>query len=336
MHRSGLFDLFVLLPARTLMVMTALDRLLRGMNRTSWIAACALMAVVALASYGQPPANPPAGGPPGTQRRPRNTDPAKMFDSVSNGRDVSSRSSLSDRQRMFFDQIMGKRGGANASPNSFISRNDFMNAISSFRAPMNRAGSGPNPPPRFGTINPSQSAPPARASNSDRNNPSGQNTPRRSRASNVDLYMAMSAFSAPTPQLDVPRPTMFRADKLQANVSTWFSRLDTDHDGQIGLYEWVDAGLNPAEFKMIDRNDDGLITPEEMDTQMKGGMIVPNSNGMVLTAGNRPSQPNFENVTQFTPTANPPAFDRASPDREQDPRGRPRAMNRGNRNWRQR
>jgi hypothetical protein len=259
-----------------------------------------------------------------------------MFDSVSNGRDVIYRSSLNDRQRTFFDQIIGGRGRANASPNSFISRNDFMNAMSSFRQPMNRPGSGSSPPPRFGTINSSQATPPTLPSNADRTNSSGQNTPRRSRASNVDLYMAMSAFSAPTSQADVPRPTMLRADQLQANVSAWFNRLDTDHDGQIGLYEWVDAGLNPAEFKMIDRNDDGLITPEEMDTQMKGGMIVPNSNGMVLAAGNRLDQQSAASMKQFAPAVTPPAFDRASPDREQDTRGRPRSMNRGNRNWRQR
>jgi hypothetical protein len=239
--------------------MKALDRMPRGKNRTSWIAACALMAVVAFASYGQPPANSaPAGGPPGAQRRPRNTDPAKMFDAASKGRDVIYRSSLSDRQRIFFDQIMGGRGGSNAGPNSFISRNDFMNAISSLRQPGNRAGSGANESPRFGTAYSAQSNP---SSSSDRSNASGPSTPRRSRASNIDMYMAMSALAAPTPQPDVPRPTMLRADKLQANASAWFTRLDTDHDGQIGLYEWVNAGLSPAEFKMIDRNDDGLITP---------------------------------------------------------------------------
>jgi hypothetical protein len=259
-----------------------------------------------------------------------------MFDSVSNGRDVIYRSNLNDRQRMFFDQIMGSRGGANAGPNSFISRNDFMNAMSSFRPPTNRPGSGPAPPARFGTISPGQATPPTPPSNADRTNPSGQNAPRRSRASNVDLYMAMNAFSAPTPQPDAPRRTMLRADNLPANESAWFSRLDTDHDGQIGLYEWVNAGLSPTEFKMIDRNDDGLITPEEMDMQMKAGIMVPNSNGMVFAVGNRPDQPNVASMKQFAPAATAPAFDRASPDREQDTRSRPRSMNRGHRNWRQR
>ena len=44
----------------------------------------------------------------------------------------------------------------------------------------------------------------------------------------------------------------------------WFTKLDTDRDGQIGLYEWKKSGLPLGEFKMMDRNDDGFITVEEM------------------------------------------------------------------------
>jgi len=315
--------------------MNASSRLPRspGTKRTFWIAIGAALSSFAFASYGQPPATPPAGGPPGTQRRPRNLDPAKLFDAASNGRDVIYRSSLSDRQRTFFDQIMGNRGGANAGSNSFISRNDFMKAILSMRPPTNRQGPGPSPPQQFGTSYSTQST---SSSNADRSSASGQSTSRRSRPSKVDMYMAMSALAAPTPPPDVPRPTLLRPDKLQATAAAWFSRMDADHDGQIGLYEWVNAGLSPAEFKMIDRNDDGLITPEEMETQMKSGMIVPSSNGMVLAAGDRPDQQNFEKISQFAAPATPQAFDRSRPNGDDDGRGRPRSMNRGNRNWRQR
>jgi hypothetical protein len=259
-----------------------------------------------------------------------------MFDSVSNGRDVIYRSSLNDRQKTFLDQIMGSRGGANAAQNSFISRNDFMNAMSSFRQPSGRPGSAaPGQSSRFGTaFQPPSAAPPA---NADRSNASPQNTPRRSsRTSNVDLYLAMNTFMASTPPPDVTRSAMIRADKLPTDASAWFSRLDTDHDGQIGLYEWVNAGLNPAEFKVFDRNDDGLITPEEMDTQVKSGTLLPSSNGMMLATGSVPNRSNSGIVSQPGSLAPTAAADLANQGRQDDGRGRPRSMNRGNRNWRDR
>lgn len=40
---------------------------------------------------------------------------------------------------------------------------------------------------------------------------------------------------------------------------------DTDNDGQIGLYEWRRfAGHTLKEFRELDRNDDGFVTPAEV------------------------------------------------------------------------
>jgi Ca2+-binding EF-hand superfamily protein len=43
-----------------------------------------------------------------------------------------------------------------------------------------------------------------------------------------------------------------------------FRKLDTDHDGQIGLYEWKAAGLPVAQFLEKDLNGDGFLTPDEL------------------------------------------------------------------------
>jgi Ca2+-binding EF-hand superfamily protein len=43
----------------------------------------------------------------------------------------------------------------------------------------------------------------------------------------------------------------------------WWAELDTDRDGQIGLYEWRMAGLPMAQFREMDLDRDGLLTPME-------------------------------------------------------------------------
>jgi EF hand len=68
---------------------------------------------------------------------------------------------------------------------------------------------------------------------------------------------------APPPEAD-KRPAVMRAGKLPAGLPDWFVKLDTDGDGQVGLYEWKDSGRPLTEFAAIDRNGDGLITPDEM------------------------------------------------------------------------
>ena len=69
------------------------------------------------------------------------------------------------------------------------------------------------------------------------------------------------------------KPVVFRAGgAMPAGLPGWFKELDTDKDGQVGLYEWrkgssvlekhkIDPDLD--EFRKWDLNDDGFITPEE-------------------------------------------------------------------------
>jgi Ca2+-binding EF-hand superfamily protein len=76
-----------------------------------------------------------------------------------------------------------------------------------------------------------------------------------------------SAAGAPaaiaTPE-EARRPVVYRAGNLPKELPSWFKQLDTDNDGQIGLYEWKKAGRSIDEFLKIDRNNDGFLTVDEV------------------------------------------------------------------------
>jgi Ca2+-binding EF-hand superfamily protein len=65
------------------------------------------------------------------------------------------------------------------------------------------------------------------------------------------------------PEEEERRPIVMRAGKLPKELPDWFRELDTDEDGQIGLYEWRRGGRSIEEFEEMDLNGDGLLTPEE-------------------------------------------------------------------------
>jgi hypothetical protein len=56
---------------------------------------------------------------------------------------------------------------------------------------------------------------------------------------------------------------VYRGNNLPKDLD-WFQQLDTDHDGQVGLYEWKASGRPIAEFEKRDLNGDGFITAEEI------------------------------------------------------------------------
>lgn len=63
---------------------------------------------------------------------------------------------------------------------------------------------------------------------------------------------------------DVPAPLrVFRPGKLPAGLPAWYSQLDRDGDGQVGMYEWKAAERSLDEFLALDLNRDGFVTAEE-------------------------------------------------------------------------
>ena len=57
---------------------------------------------------------------------------------------------------------------------------------------------------------------------------------------------------------------VYRAGKLPKELPEWFQRLDTEHEGQIGLYKWKNSGRPLQEFEAMDLNHDGFLTIDEV------------------------------------------------------------------------
>lgn len=67
---------------------------------------------------------------------------------------------------------------------------------------------------------------------------------------------------SPTP--DERKLPAGRVGRFPSGVPEWFTRLDADSDGQVGLYEWLREKLPVTEFATLDSNKDGYITAEEL------------------------------------------------------------------------
>jgi len=70
--------------------------------------------------------------------------------------------------------------------------------------------------------------------------------------------------SASPPEEERKPPVVYRPGKLPKELPSWFAQLDTDQDGQIGLYEWKASGRSLQEFDEMDRNKDGFLTVDEV------------------------------------------------------------------------
>ncbi|CAN5381195.1 hypothetical protein BH11PLA2_BH11PLA2_47420 [soil metagenome] len=69
----------------------------------------------------------------------------------------------------------------------------------------------------------------------------------------------------PQAQPEEEKPVVFRFGKLPTKeLPSWWEKLDTDKDGQIGLYEWrTEKNNTMAEWIAMDLNNDGYLTAEE-------------------------------------------------------------------------
>jgi hypothetical protein len=81
------------------------------------------------------------------------------------------------------------------------------------------------------------------------------------------------------------RPTMHRAGQLPKGMPAWFEKLDADEDGQIAMWEWRKGRKAMKEFSSWDRNDDGLITIEELLYKLDQERLAAQRGGRAFSVG---------------------------------------------------
>lgn len=72
-----------------------------------------------------------------------------------------------------------------------------------------------------------------------------------------------ASYGTAPPVPEEQRPVVLRYGKMPKELPSWFTDLDTDKDGQVGMYEWRFDNRPVAEFMAMDLNGDGLLTAEE-------------------------------------------------------------------------
>jgi len=83
------------------------------------------------------------------------------------------------------------------------------------------------------------------------------------------------------------RPTIYRYGKLPREFEKEYGSLDSDKDGQIGLYEWRAASREVDTFVKMDLNGDGLLTAEEYIRYTKSASSESKDNKDGVSSGNR-------------------------------------------------
>ena len=83
------------------------------------------------------------------------------------------------------------------------------------------------------------------------------------------------------------KPTLARG-KPSPELPRWFKEYDTDGDGQVSLYEWMQKKGTLKEFQKFDLNGDGFITVREL---IRAGIYAPSKAKATAAAGPSSSPP---------------------------------------------
>jgi hypothetical protein len=282
---------------------------------------------------GGPPGGFPGGGggfPGGGGGRGKGGggfDPGKMFDFVANGR---ASIPITELARGRDPSQLQQWAAQNGVTNGELTRDQFAQYMEArmaerrangggrgFGGPRG-AGPGGGPPPAAAPSLAPQGAPPS---------PDGGAAPAPGGAPDGSAPQSTPADE------EEKRPVVHRPGKLPKGLPAWFAQMDTDNDGQVGLYEWKASGRSLDEFRKLDRNGDGFITVEEALHSVKATAVA-SGNGGNGGNGNSPGRSGDDAgeesssgrvMTRVSPanmTPNAAPTDGGQPDRQSRRQGR--------------
>jgi Ca2+-binding EF-hand superfamily protein len=113
-------------------------------------------------------------------------------------------------------------------------------------------------------------------------------------------------ITVPVEEEEDKKPVVYRSGKLPKELPSWFKQLDTDNDGQIGLYEWKLSGRSIEEFQSMDRNNDGFLTIEEVLRFTANNKA--NSEEVAAANGENSNGPGDGNNASMMPSRGPRSF----------------------------
>jgi Ca2+-binding EF-hand superfamily protein len=98
--------------------------------------------------------------------------------------------------------------------------------------------------------------------------------------------------------------------RVTVELQSSYASVDTDGDGQIGLYEWKKAKRPLAQFTQIDANSDGFLTPRELQHAASLPLMATSSSPAAAPSSSpsatAPLAAGAPTATASTPPASPP------------------------------
>ena len=209
------------------------------------------------------PGGPGGGGPggPGGGGRGRQQDPEQVFNFYSGGGPTIDFSKMTPEQRVFAQGRLEQRGIPYPGDNGVVTKEQFITAFNQSQAM--RAAGGPGGPGSgfYGPGNMSM------GNNGNFGN-GQQNGFGNGQQNGFGPQQGSFGGSNGDPRRDEKKQedrslVAIRFGKLPDGLPDWFEQLDTDKDGNVGLYEWLADKRTMSEFMAMDLDGDGLLAPQE-------------------------------------------------------------------------
>jgi hypothetical protein len=224
-----------------------------------------------------PPGRGGRGGRGGWQGRGRGGfDPGRLFDMMAAGKKEIVIAEVTDPRRKQMLERIAKAAGVT---NGKLTKEQYVKGMQDWfkqmRGRFNRFGGGgqggpPPSPPKGGKR--------------------GGKGPKQKPGKQAPGQQPLPQQAAPAEQEET-KPDVYRAGKLPKGLPAWFQKMDTDNDGQIGLYEWTKAGRPVDDFLKLDRNADGFLTIQEVMRAKKLGLVGDKTPNVLTPKGKKPAKP---------------------------------------------